>query len=408
MSASPRELAAYRPRWYRNPRTLDLAAVVVTLLAAATEFSVPLANGTSLFGYFPLLASLLGVLVSRRHPWVGIVIVTLTPVLAAAVGWDPLITWTMAVFTAFSVTLRTLPGVWVGLLVGPSLYFAAVMYNGIGFGSPTALTAFAFGFMAAAAGSAVRSHDRYRNELEQRTLDALAARDAEANGRVTEERLRIARDLHDVIGHEVAVLGIHLGVAEVNLPSEASAARDSLHSARTSVQSVLLETQRLLHVLRSDAAAERGSGDESGLRPAPDFSGIPDLIESCRNAGVDVRADLAPMPAALDPEVSTAAFRIVQEALTNSQRHGVGQVTLNTTVADSVVTITVANAKAGRTAKMAAIATGRPASTPAPRRGYGLVGMRERASSAGGRLSVEDRDDLFRVTATLRVDGGRL
>ncbi|TFC20356.1 histidine kinase [Cryobacterium glucosi] len=404
MSASPRELAAYRPRWYRNPRTLDLAAVAVTLVAAATEFSVPLANGTSLFGYLPLTVSLLGVLVSRRYPWTGIVIVTLTPLLAATVAWDPLITWNIAVFTAFSVTLRALPGVWVGLLVGPTLYFAAVMYNGIGFGSPTAFTAFAFGFMAAAAGSAVRSHDRYRNELEQRTLDALAARDTEANGRVTEERLRIARDLHDVIGHEVAVLGIHLGVAEVNLPSDAAVARESLHSARTSVQSVLLETQRILHVLRSDTTEGRDSG--VGLRPAPDFSGIPDLIESCRNAGVDVRADLTQAPAALDPEVSTAAFRIVQEALTNSQRHGSGPVTLSTTLSRAVLTITVSNPKTVRTAKIASPA--RTGADLAPRRGHGLVGMRERAASAGGKLVVEDRDDLFHVTATLRVDGGRI
>jgi signal transduction histidine kinase len=204
----------------------------------------------------------------------------------------------------------------------------------------------------------------------------------------------------------VAVLGIHLGVAEVNLPSDASVARESLHSARTSVQSVLLETQRILHVLRSDSTGGPDSG--AGLRPAPDFSRIPDLIESCRNAGVDVRADLAPAPAALDPEVSTAAFRIVQEALTNSQRHGSEPVSLTTTVADSVLTITVSNPKTLRTAKIASPTQGRPGVAPAARRGYGLVGMRERAASAGGKLVAEDREDLFQVTATLRVDGGRL
>ncbi|MDN4639937.1 histidine kinase [Agreia sp. PsM10] len=393
-SSSPTEMVAYRPSWYRRPALLDRITLITIGLASATEFVVPPLQGYGFVAWIPLIVSLLGIAVSYRWRWVGLAVIAAAPFVANAVDWDPLMAWNLAVFAAFSLAVRGMPAVMVGLVIGSANYVSVSLFHDQGFVYPVSIVAFAFALAAAAAGSATRSQDRYRRELEQRSLEALATRDAEANQRVSEERLRIARDLHDVVGHEIAVLNMHLGVAEVSLPAEAATARSSLTSARSNVQAVLSETQRILHVLRTDEP-ESAAGDAS--RPTPDLGGIARLIDSYRSAGVEVQAELCEAPEAIDAEVSTAAFRIVQEALTNSQRHGPGAVSVTTRSDGGILTITVTNARARRAPK-----------TAAARRGYGLIGMRERATSAGGRLEVVDTDDAFIVVATLRIDGGQI
>ncbi|KQO11690.1 hypothetical protein ASF06_03400 [Agreia sp. Leaf244] len=388
---APAEMVAYRPSWFRRPALLDRITLVVIGLASATEFVAPPLQGHGFIAWVPLIVSLLGIAASYRWRWLGVALIAAAPFVSNAVAWDPLMSWNLAVFAAFSLTVRGGPAVRVALLIGLSNYVSVALFQNQGLVYPVAIVAAAFALAAAAAGSAAYSQDRYRRELEQRALAALATRDAEANQRVSEERLRIARDLHDVVGHEIAVLNMHLGVAEVNLPIEADTAHSSLVAARANVQAVLSETQRLLHVLRTDDV------DDGSSRPTPDLGGIARLIESYRSAGVDVRAELCEAPDAIDAEVSTAAFRIVQEALTNSQRHGPGAVSVTTKADAGILTITVTNARARRAPR-----------TVATRRGYGLIGMRERATSAGGRLEVVDTDDAFSVVATLRVDGGQI
>ncbi|MDU0328437.1 histidine kinase [Microbacterium sp. KSW2-21] len=383
--------------WSPRIRFLDLACLVLSLLAAATETYLLLQDGGAVGDVVGLALILIGIGTVRSRLrigprplstrlWLATALVALGPLSVTALGGDPLVSWTIVVFTAFSITLRGLPGALVGGILGAAAYLAVIASDGLGAVDPTAFVALTCCFTAAATGSALRSYVRYRTEFAERTRQTLASRDAETHQRVAEERLRIARDLHDIVGHEIAVLNIHLSVAQVNLPADAIAAKTSLESARTSVQSVLGETQRILHVLRTS------QGEEGLGTPAAEFDRIPALIGGFQQAGATIDANLCAVRAQLDPEVSTAAYRVVEEALTNSQKHGTGPVKVTTLTRGPVLEITITNAK-------------RPGAPLPGRRGYGLVGMRERVASAGGRLVLRDEDDRFAVEATLRIDG---
>ncbi|MFB2554400.1 sensor histidine kinase [Herbiconiux liangxiaofengii] len=376
--------------WFLRPQLFDRGTIVVTVLAAVTEATL-IPMGESKGGFVGLLVTLLGVAIARRWRWLGLAVVVAGPLLDTALGFQPIVPWTIAVFTAFSVTVRGLPALWVGVLVGGAVYFSVMLADGRGWVDPVAFAAVGMSFTAAAAGSALRNQSRYWDELEQRAQDAVANREAEANRRVAEERLRIARDLHDVVGHEIAVLNMHLGVAEVNLPEGAVTAKSSLTEARGNVREILQETQRILHVLRSE---EADSAEGDALRPAPDQAGIPAMIDRFRSGGLEIVSEIDPPPPEVDPEVDSASFRIVQEALTNAQKHGAGDARVQVTVVDDRILIVVANGKPPRSV-----------ATPG-RRGLGLVGMRERATSAGGRLEIDDGARTFTVRATLRADGG--
>ncbi|MCK2022693.1 hypothetical protein KZC52_07145 [Microbacterium sp. kSW2-24] len=382
-------MTIHRPGLNRQLQWLDRSSVVVSLLAAITEVVILLIAGSEPTLYLGLGVTVLGVFIARPHPALGIIVVALGPMVATIVQGDPLVLWTIVVFTAFSVALRGLPGIVVGLLAGAAAFTAVVLHDGYGVLNATAFTALAMAFTAAASGSALRNYDRYRSELVQRAEDAIASRESEAERRVAQERVRIARDLHDIVGHEVAVLGIHLGVAEVGLPAGSGASKDAIEAARRSVQSILIETQRILRVLRADEPDEVGS-------PAPDYPGITRVIDSFRSAGLTVQSEIADAPAMIDPEVSTAAYRIVQEALTNAQRHGDGAVQLTISIGETTMAITASNEipPAGAESSNGT--------------GLGIVGMKERASSAGGRLTVHQDDTRFSVMVTMRLDGGKL
>lgn len=364
--------------------------LIVSLTAILTE-AVLIPMGSSKGGYVGLAIAFVGVALARRYLWLGVALTAIAPLIDALLGKEPLVLWTIAIFTAMSVTLRGLPAVGVALTVAVPVYGAIVRASPLGFVDPVAFTAVAFAFAASATGSAVRNRYGYWLEREQRARDEIANREADVTRRITEERLRIARDLHDVVGHEVAVLGIHLGVLEVTLPADAGEARASLEAARSDVQAILHETQRILQVLRTDGSVASDGDDRS--RPAPDFTGIEGLVSSRRASGVLIDATICDVPDRLDPEVSTAAFRIVQEALTNFQRHGTGTLSLSIRAEAGMLTITASNTKS-------TIGTGQVLA-----RGYGLIGMRERASSAGGRLIVDDTGRTFTVTAIVNLSG---
>jgi signal transduction histidine kinase len=388
----------------RRSRLLDILSLVITVAAALT-YVVSLLLGPAAFavgGFIGLTVTLVGVAVTRRFLWAGSIIVVLGGLTSAFLGTDPIAIWTLGAFTAFSVALRGRRGVLLGALIALGMYSAVVFAENKGFTSSVAIAAFASCLTFAAAGSALRSYGRYLEEAERLAMETIASREAESHQKIAEERLRIARDLHDMVGHEVAVLGIHLGVIEVNTPTANAAARNALDSARSSVQSVLLETQRILQILRSVDPDSDPLEDNS---PSVDFTRIDDLVDRYRRAGVDVDARLASTPPVMDPAVSTAAFRLLQELLTNSQKHGTGPVTVRTEIQGPTLTISTSNrvfrAPAGKKSDKTDTDDSR-------RRGLGLVGMRERAQSAGGRLDVDHSGETFTVTATLNLDGSVL
>ena len=386
---SARELPR-APFWMRRPRMLEASTPIVIVGALAAGAATLPFHAHPTGGLVALLMSAAGVVAGYRVPLAGLVLLAAAPLVADALGADPIVQWQVSMFGAFLLALRGLSGLLTGLVIGAADFLAlGLSADTFGLNDPIAYIAGASAVAAAATGSAIRGQRQYWSALQRTTHEAIAGRDAAVQRSVAEERLRIARDLHDTLGHEIAVLGMHLGAAEVMLPEDASPAREHLRSARGSVKSLLAETQEILQVLRPGPGADTTS-------PVASHQGIPDLVEAFRTAGMIVDADLGDLSPELAPQVSAAVYRIVQEALTNAQRHGVGPVALTVDVTGRTVTVEAVNSLP-------------PASGAASEGGgQGLVGMRERASAAGGRLELSTDDGRFRVRAVLPVPEGVL
>ncbi|WP_405068994.1 sensor histidine kinase [Kribbella sp. NBC_01510] len=381
---------AASPVWFRQPGKLHAGTAVLIALSASVELVRMITDGAGPVAFAALLITVAGAALARRRPWPGLVVTVAGGLISALAGWDPIVMWSIAVFVLFSFTLQGMPAVRGTVFVGAGLYLMTAIAQDYDFLSLQSFPAVVSAVAGGAIGNAIRIHQEYWHSLEERAADAVATRDLEATRRVAEERLRIARDLHDVVGHQVAVMSMHLGVAEVNLPPDAESARTALDAARTAVRSVLLETQRILEVLR------RGTDDASTAEPAPELSRLPELVESYRQIGLHVDATVDEVPATVDPAVSLTAYRIVQEALTNAHRHGDGTATLRLRTEEGRILIEVVNPR-------------RPGdASPSVGSGYGLVGIRERVESAGGRLEVADANGSFRLSVVLAVDGSDL
>jgi signal transduction histidine kinase len=176
---------------------------------------------------------------------------------------------------------------------------------------------------------------------------------------------------------------MHLGVAEIGLPEEAQSSREALISARSSARTVVLESQRILALLR------RGddSGDDEALRPTPALSGLEGLIASFESIGLDVRPALDLPVGFVEPSVAVAVYRVVQEALTNAYRHGEGTATVDVRERQGRICVTVENR------------IGEPPRGGNSGSGLGLVGMRERVESSRGRLTIDRDGGRFRIHA---------
>jgi signal transduction histidine kinase len=202
---------------------------------------------------------------------------------------------------------------------------------------------------------------------------------------VSEERVRLAQEVHDVVGHELAVIAMHAGVALRVFDHEPARVRESLAAIRAASTGALDGLRAQLAVLRDPAAAPE-------LRPAAGLADVPALLDRIRASGLPVRADVDGFDAV--PEaVGAAAYRILQESLTNVLRHGGPGVAARVRVAYGDGTLRVAVADTGR----------RP---PGPE-GQGIAGMRARAESLGGTLTAgPGPDGGFTVRADLPVREG--
>jgi signal transduction histidine kinase len=386
MHAEHLETRTIRRPWFQRVPALIRIAHVLALIAGCVALVLLPFDTAHVGGYAAVVLAIVGVVTSRRHPWTGLLLVLAGVVVDGALG-SPLALWTMAVFMVFAMALRGISAAVAGVLAGAVAFCASVYAHRAGLFDPAAITGFFASVTAAAVGNAIRNRDRYRTAQDERIRDALAARDNETHRRIVEERMRIARDLHDAVGHEVAVVSINLGVAEINLPPGAEQSRRAIEAAREGVQAVLSETQSILAVLRDEA------DDEADTTAVPGAVRLPELVESFRSIGMRVDARIEVDPGDLDREVDVAVYRIVQEALTNAHRHGFGTIRLQVSCSTSIVSIEVSN-------------TVRPdAGSSKEGAGYGLVGIRERVVSTGGSLDVIDDGTVFTLRARVPMDG---
>lgn len=256
--------------------------------------------------------------------------------------------------------------------------------------------------MAAAAGDAVRSRRAFVDAIRERAERAERSRDEEARRRVAEERLRIARDLHDVVAHHIALVNVQAGVAAHVMDKRPDQAKEALGHVREASRSALNE-------LRATVGLLRQSGDpEAPTEPAPGLAVLNDLVDTFRNAGLPVEVacnnEGTGMPAAVD----LAAYRIIQEALTNVQKHAGPDAKAEVSVVRVGPAVEVTVLDNGR----AAGSGDTPPSAGGAREGidgggHGLIGMRERATALRGSCTAGPRyGGGFRVQAILPVTAG--
>jgi signal transduction histidine kinase len=224
----------------------------------------------------------------------------------------------------------------------------------------------------------------------ERAAERTRSREEEALRRASEERLRIARELHDVLAHNISLINVQAGVALHLMDEQPEQARTALTAIKEASKDALGELRSVLEVLRR-------SGEAEPRTPQPGLDELDDLISRAGAAGLVVEVEVDGVPRALPAEVDLAAFRIVQEAVTNVARHaGAATATVRVAYGEHEVTLQIDDNGRG----------GTPSSISGS--GSGLAGMRERTAALGGRLDVGPRPGGgFRVRAELPMDGAR-
>ncbi|MGH2942171.1 MAG: sensor histidine kinase [Solirubrobacteraceae bacterium] len=233
---------------------------------------------------------------------------------------------------------------------------------------------------------------RSRRALQAETRERLRVlereRELEAERRVEQERLRIARELHDILGHTIAVINVHAGVAVDVLSADPDQARVSLRAIREQTREAIAELKATVGVLRQD-----GAGPERA--PAPTLAQLDDLAELARGAELGVEISIRGTRRPLSAPVELTAYRVAQESLTNVLRHAgaeTAQIRLTYEPAALVVEVTD---------------DGRGPANGSGADGHGIAGMRERVHALGGTLETGAAPGSgFRVTARLPTDGG--
>jgi signal transduction histidine kinase len=234
-----------------------------------------------------------------------------------------------------------------------------------------------------------RNRREHTAKLEALNRQLAEERESRARWAVSEERSRIARELHDVIAHAVSVMVVQAGAARRVADTRPEQARDAMTSIESTGRQALGEMRRLVGVLRH--------GDEpTSLDPQPSFADVPALVEEARKAGLEVELDVKGEPRPLAAGVDLSAYRIVQEALTNVRKHA-GPATVEVRVRYGPHSLHIEVTDDGRSVSDHASSNGN--------RGQGLIGMRERVALYGGKLEVGPRPHGgFRVLADLPLE----
>ena len=376
--------------WLRaDPRRLDLAIAAATaligmllVLGAPADYDAGWPEVAAGLGAFVLVA------LRRWQPFVLLGVAMVWTTVHVAV-WDrptPMVFAILVLLTTACIRLERWPAIGLGAVVAAWLYTVGLITNETRYGDARAVIGIAWAAGAVGIADAIRSWRRYQASAEAELQAAVVAAEAEASRQVSEERLVIARELHDLLAHNLSVMNVQTGAALHLLRSDPDQAEASLLTARDAGGTVLDELRELLAVLRRDG------DDAAPTSSLPSSDGIDRLVDTMRAAGSTVTWNSSGAPRPLSPVASLAAYRIVQEGLTNAAKHGDGHIDLTTAWDDGGLTIVIDNAIG-----VAADATGA---------GLGLVGMRERAAVNGGRLTAGARDGRFVVEAWLPTEVG--
>lgn len=260
---------------------------------------------------------------------------------------------------------------------------------------PQNLAFIALGGLAIAAGDSSRNRRAYLAEVEQRAERAEREREQDARRRIAEERLRIARDLHDAVGHQLALISVQSNVAGQALGHDAASAREAIAHVKSASRRALGELRDTVTLLR-----QPGEAVAPTAIPAPGLDGLVELLASLRASGLDIERRVEGTVLPLAPAADLTAYRVIQESLTNVYKHSDGRQARLTLFYDrDELRITVDDLGAGRAADGQDLAR---APAPASADRHGIVGMRERVLALGGRFTAGARaDGTFLVAAAL-------
>ncbi|MDZ4177642.1 MAG: sensor histidine kinase [Coriobacteriia bacterium] len=376
------------------PAWLSLSATPRMMASGefVVPFGAPVANLVPATGLSYLLVSAVFVplVVRRRFPVAVLAVATLLSVAYIANPNPPAPVQLAPIVALYVVgTLRDRRTVWIGYAAATvfTLLMTVHPFAGIAWIPEAVSTLTAFG-VAAALGDATRSRRAYVASVEQRAIDAERTREDEARRRVEEERLRIARELHDVTAHSLSIIALQAGAAERVVHRDPDSVVAALNTIRLTSKDSLDELRAMLGVLR-------GADEDAPLSPAGRLERLPELVAAVEQAGVcvtlDVVGDLGDVPAYAD----VSAYRIVQEALTNVARHA---------------NASSARVSVGRESDELVLEIaddGRAATAPTAAEGHGIVGMRERVAALGGTFEAGPvAEGGFRVAARLPLAKG--
>ncbi len=352
-------------------------------LGAPTGMAIPFLVGLAL-----LLVQVVPLLWRRSHPSVVLLLVAAAFAARVLLGFNPGIAGFGLLVAMYSVAAYEWGVRRLVFLVVAGLGFLAgfVVFGVTGNPRSFAITVPSLFFVAAwLIGDYLRTRRAYVAQLEERAARLERERDQDRRLAADEERTRIARELHDVVAHDVSVIAIQAGAARAVQATRPEAAAQALGLIETTARETLIELNRLLGVLRAN------NGATADRRPQPGISQLPGLVEELRAAGLEVDARVEGEARPLSPAVDLSAYRILQEATTNVLKHArARRVDIRVRYAETMLALDVRDDGAG---------DGRD---PAASSGHGLIGMRERVALFGGKLHAgRNRAGGFSVHARL-------
>ena len=384
-------LTARASRVLSSPRTLsarrDLALPLVLLAIQLTWAALVGRTANVLLSpqapldtvnWVPLVIGPVALVDRRRHP-VPVLWVTLAATLPSGTGLAH-VSMMVAFFVAATAGKRYRAWPALALAFVWTIWLAPLAY---GYAIPPLndILLLAGWYLALVLGAEAA---RFRNE---RSAATRAGRQIEQRRQQSEEQLRIARDLHDVIGHNISLINVQASMGLDLMDSQPEQARATLSAIKSASKEALEELRTMLTTLRRD-------GDAAPRSPAPGLDRLPELIELTRAAGLSVEVELTGNAPTLPAAVQLATYRIIQESLTNVVRHaGPARVTVRVTYDEADMLVEIDD---DGTAPVNGDVTDWT--------GSGITGMRERATALGGELSAGfRRGGGFRVAARLPV-----
>ena len=355
-------------------------------LGAPTGMALPFLVGLAL-----LLVQVVPLLWRRSYPSLVLLLVGAAFGARVLLGFNPGIAGFGLLVAMYSVAAYEVGARRLVFLVVAGLGFVAgfVVFGVTGNPRSFAITVPSLFFVAAwLIGDYLRTRRAYVAQLEERAARLERERDRDRRLAADEERTRIARELHDVVAHDVSVIAIQAGAARAVQASKPEAAAQALGLIETTARETLIELNRLLGVLRG------GNGGTPDRSPQPGIGQLAALVEELRAAGLEVDARVEGEAAPLPPALDLSAYRILQEATTNVLKHArARRVDIRVRYSETMLALDVRDDGAG------------DGSDPASSSGHGLIGMRERVALFGGKLHAgRNRAGGFSVHARLPIE----